>query len=117
MTPTETPNLTQILADLEYVKGRGCPHVLRRDHQQHIKYPADYNGNPWYSDSLQDAKNAIQATIMEIMGWWVVRTGEIHNIEPCWITEGKWRVRLDSDLRSETRYDTPSKKARQNTRT
>jgi hypothetical protein len=97
MMTDESVDLPQILADLEYVKGRGCPLQI----SNHARL--------WLGSGVGGGvqRNEVQATIMEIMGWWARETQQIHNVEPCWLNTSKWRIRLESDLMDEPRCDTP----------
>jgi hypothetical protein len=65
-------NLPQILADIEYVKGRGCPHELDINARARLRgvVQAQESGMTHRAFSPHPMHIAcVQATIMEIMGW------------------------------------------------
>lgn len=69
---TTPDQLKQILADLDVLKGRGCPHTLKSRHRR-VLARDDAEAVPVL---LERSMDAAQSTITRIMGWAAERLGE-----------------------------------------
>jgi hypothetical protein len=95
----EPTNLPQILADLEYVKGRGCPITVLPSTREAITNK--------HTVVFRSVVADLQWVIMEIMGWWATETKtERYSVQPA--GDGTWVVRLyGSYMPVSSRHRTP----------